>query len=73
MNDDEFIAAMRIGPDFGAAVYGLDEAMQLELDREQEMLEALGNCKRAGASDNDLNTLAAALGLGSRWKAYARL
>ena len=45
-------------------------AHELELDREEAALDALMNCKRAGAGLEHLNTLAAELGLADEWQQY---
>lgn len=48
------------------------DGWQQDLAREREVttLEALLNCRRAGAKPDDLETLATELGLGRQWKQY---
>lgn len=47
-------------------------AHQLELERQQAALQALAECKRAGATSNALDTLAGEIGLFKEWKRHER-
>jgi len=45
-------------------------AQELEQERAQAALDALMECKRAGANLGDLKTLAVEMGLRSEWESY---